>query len=84
MLSGGRLYIPGAEKIIPNLNRLVTAVRQGRLFLISSADAHNSEDAELHDWPSHGLKGTPGAELVAQACAPARLVIPTQKGVARP
>jgi len=35
MLPDGKLYVPGAEKIIPNLNRLVETVRQGRVFLIS-------------------------------------------------
>jgi nicotinamidase-related amidase len=44
MLPGGSLYIPGAEKIIENINLLVDAARQGRVFLISSADAHNPND----------------------------------------
>ena len=79
MLPGGRLYIPGAEKIIPNLTRLVEAVRQGRVFLISSADAHNPDDPELREWPPHCLLGTPGADLLPEACAPSRLVIPNQK-----
>lgn len=78
MLPGGRLYVPGAEKIIPNLNRLVEAARQGRVFLISSADAHNPDDLELREWPPHCLKGTPGADLIAEACAPDRLVIPNE------
>lgn len=84
MLPGGSLYIPGAEKIIANINLLVDAARQGRVFLISSADAHNPNDAELRDWPPHCLKGTPGADLVPQACASPRLVIPNQKGYALP
>ncbi len=32
MLPGGKFYVPGAEEIIPNLNRLVETVRQGRVF----------------------------------------------------
>jgi nicotinamidase/pyrazinamidase len=84
MLPGGRLYVPGAEKIIPNIDRLVEAVRQGRVFLISSADAHNPDDPELRDWPPHCLKGTPGADLVAEASAPSRLTIPNQAGFALP
>jgi nicotinamidase/pyrazinamidase len=84
MLPGGRLYVAGAEKIIPNINRLVEAVRQGRVFLISSADAHNPDDPELRDWPPHCMKGTPGANLVAEASAPSRLTIPNQTGFALP
>ncbi len=78
MLPGGKLYVPGAEKIIPNVNRVVEAVRNGRVFLISSADAHNVDDIELQDWPPHCMKGSPGAELLPEACAQRRLVIPNE------
>jgi len=84
MLPGGKLYVPGAEKIIPYINRLVEAARQGRVFLISSADAHNPDDPEFREWPPHCLKGSSGADLVAEACAPNRLVIPNQGGSALP
>jgi nicotinamidase/pyrazinamidase len=84
MLPGGKLYAPGAEKIIPNLNRLVESARQGRAFLISSADAHNADDAEFRDWPPHCVKGTPGAELIPEARALRYLVIPNQRGFALP
>jgi nicotinamidase/pyrazinamidase len=75
MLPGGKLYVPGAEKIIPNINRLVEAVQQGRVFLISSADAHDPDDPELREWPPHCLKGDPGADLVAEASAPNQLIL---------
>ena len=84
MLPGGKLYVPGAEKIIPNVNRLVEAARNGRVFLISSADAHNADDTELQEWPPHCMKGSPGAELLPEACAPRRLVIPNEAGFAVP
>ncbi len=84
MLPSGKLYVPGAEKIIPNINWLVEAVRSGRVFLISSADAHNPDDAELRDWPPHCMKGSPGADLLPEACAPRRLVIPSLAGFAVP
>ena len=84
MLPDGKLYVPGAEKIIPNINRLVEAVRQGRVFLISSTDAHNSDDPELREWPPHCLKGDPGADLVAEASAPNQLIIPNEAKFAVP
>lgn len=84
MLPGGKLYVPGAEKIIPNLDRLVGAARQGRVFLISSADAHNPGDVELLEWPPHCLQGSPGAALIPQACAPDRLIIPNEKSFVLP
>jgi nicotinamidase/pyrazinamidase len=84
MLPGGKLYVPGAEKIVPNVNRLVDAAREGRVLLISSADAHDSSDAELREWPPHCLKGTAGAELLPEARAARRLVIPNLRGAALP
>ena len=84
MLPGGSLYIPGAEKIMANINLLVDAARQGRVFLISSADAHNANDPELSDWPPHCFKGTPAADLLPEACASPRLVIANQEGFTLP
>jgi nicotinate phosphoribosyltransferase len=84
MLPGGRLYVPGAEKIIPILDRLVEMCRRDHVFLISSADAHKPGDPELSEWPRHCLKGTPGAELVAEARASSALIIPNQAGFALP
>jgi len=78
MLPDGKLYVPGAEKIIPNINRLVDQARQGRVLLISSADAHQPDDPEFLEWPPHCLKGTPGAELVPEARAARLLAIPNQ------
>lgn len=79
MLSGGKLYVPGAEKIIANLNRLVEQARQDRVLLISSADAHQPDDPEFREWPPHCVKGTAGAELIPEARAARRLVIPNQE-----
>src|ERR1700740_1081764 len=84
MLPGGKLYVPGAEKIAGNLNRLVESARQDRAFLVSSADAHSLSDPEFREWPPHCLKGTPGAELIPEARAARCHVIPNQKGFALP
>jgi nicotinamidase/pyrazinamidase len=84
MLPGGKLYVSGTEKILPNINRLVEAVRQGRVFLISSADAHNLSDPELREWPPHCLKGDPGADLVPEASASNQLIIPNEAKFAVP
>lgn len=78
MLPGGRLYVPGAEKTIPNLNRLVEQARQDRILLISSADAHTPDDPEFRKWPPHCVKGAAGAELIPEARAVRQLVIPNQ------
>src|SRR5215469_15450780 len=84
MLPGGKLYVPGAEKIILNLDRLVNLARERRILLISSADAHHPDDPELREWPPHCLKGTPGAELIPEAQAPRQLIVPNQPDFSLP
>ncbi len=66
MLPGGKLYVPGAEKIIPNLQRLVDAARHGEVLLVSSADAHTPQDEEFRQWPPHCVKGTPGQRKIPE------------------
>jgi nicotinamidase/pyrazinamidase len=84
MLPGGKLYVPGAEKIIPNINRLVDQARQGRVLVISSADVHAPNDPEFQQWPPHCVKGTPGAELITEARAARLLVISNERDFALP
>ena len=84
MLAGGKLYVPGAEKIILNLNRLVECARQDRVVLISSADAHSPDDPEFREWPPHCVKGTAGAELIPEARAGSQMVIPNEQNFAFP
>lgn len=66
MLPGGRLYVPGAEKRIPNMRRLVEAVRGEKAFLISSTDQHSPNDPEFQRFPPHCVHGTSGAEIVPE------------------
>jgi len=76
MLPGGKLYVPGAEKLIPNMKRLVDAAREGSVFLAGDADAHSMQDEEFKRWPPHCLQGTPGAQYVPETLTDKVLVIP--------
>lgn len=67
VLPGGNLYVPGAEKLLPNIRRLTDAARQGRVFLVSHGDFHAPNDPEFKIFPPHCVKGTTGAELVPEA-----------------
>lgn len=67
MLPGGKLYVPGAEKSLPNVRRLTDAARQNRVFLVSHGDFHTPDDPEFKTFPPHCVKGTAGAELVPEA-----------------
>jgi nicotinamidase/pyrazinamidase len=67
MLPGGNLYVPGAEKLVPNIRRLTDAARQGKVFLVSHGCFHTPTDPEFKTFPPHCVEGTPGAELVPEA-----------------
>jgi nicotinamidase/pyrazinamidase len=69
MLPGGKLYVPGAEKIIPNIKRLVDEAREGRVLLISSACRHLPNDPEFEIFPRHCVRGTPGERIIPQGLA---------------
>jgi nicotinamidase/pyrazinamidase len=76
MLPGGRLYVPGAEKIIPNIGRLAEAAREGRVFLVSSCDAHTANDPEFEKFPRHCIRGTLGARILAEGMTENALRVP--------
>jgi nicotinamidase/pyrazinamidase len=69
MLPEGKLYTPGAEKIIPNIKRLVDAARAGRVFLVSHACRHGLNDPEFKTFPPHCIRGTPGARIIPEGLA---------------
>lgn len=66
LLPGGALYVPGGEKILPNLKLLVDAARSGRVFLVSSACEHAPDDSEFRTFAPHCIRGTLGAEIVSE------------------
>ncbi|MGA7188454.1 MAG: hypothetical protein WBY66_08160, partial [Candidatus Acidiferrales bacterium] len=51
MKPGGKLYVPGAEKLLPNLRRLTIAAREGRVFLVSHGCIHEANDPEFAQFP---------------------------------
>ena len=69
MLPGGKLYVPGAEKLLPNIRKLTDAARRDEVFLVSHGCFHPANDPEFRQFPPHCLKGTPGAEFVPEALA---------------
>jgi len=69
MLPGGKLYVPGAEKLLPNIRKLTDAARRDEVFLVSHGDFHPANDPEFKQFPPHCLKGTAGAEFVPEALA---------------
>jgi nicotinamidase/pyrazinamidase len=76
LLPGGKLYVPGAEKLLPNVRKLTQAARDGRVFLVSHGCYHTPDDPEFKTFPAHCVKGTAGAEYVPEALADKVLRIP--------
>jgi nicotinamidase/pyrazinamidase len=66
MLPHGKLYVPGAEEIIPNLVKLMALARERDIPVISSADAHSPNDPEFAIWPLHCVVGTPGQRRIPE------------------
>src|SRR5579862_1157119 len=84
MLPGGNLYVPGAEKLIPNLNRLTNAARDGRVLIVGDACVHAPNDPEFEQFPPHCVIGTPGAEIIPETRADRVLFIPNRADAAVP
>jgi nicotinamidase/pyrazinamidase len=84
MLLGGTLYVPGAERLLPNIRRLTDAARQGRVFLVSHGCYHTKEDPEFATFPPHCVKGTPGAGFVAEGLTEKVVTVPNEPSAALP
>jgi nicotinamidase/pyrazinamidase len=73
VLPGGKLHVPGVEDALPAMARLVGAARAAGVVHVASADDHELTDPEISDepdwrstFPPHCLRGTPGAQKVAE------------------
>lgn len=79
MLPGGKLYVPGAEKLIANLRRLTDQARKDRVFLVSDACVHAPDDPEFQRFPPHCVRGTSGAEMIPETVAERFLILPNRR-----
>jgi nicotinamidase/pyrazinamidase len=76
MLPGGKLYVPGAERLLPNIRKLTDAAREGRVFLVSHGCYHTESDPEFKIFPPHCIKATPGSAYVPEALAEKVVTVP--------
>jgi nicotinamidase/pyrazinamidase len=84
MLPHGKLYVPGAEKLLPKLRRLTNAARQGHVFLVSHGCYHVKDDPEFAIFPPHCVKGTAGAAMVPEALTDRVFTVPNEPEAALP
>ena len=60
MFPAGALYVPGAEKLLPAIERLNRYAIEHEIPLVSTMCAHAEDDAEFQQWPPHCVVGTVG------------------------
>jgi len=60
LFPAGSLYVPGAERLIPALERLNHFAGEHGIPLVSSMCAHAEDDPEFREWPAHCVAGTVG------------------------
>ena len=86
MTPGGKLYVPGAEKLLPNIRRLTDAARQGRVLLVSHGCIHAKDDPEFEQFqfPPHCISGTPGAKHVPAALTEKHVTVPNEASAKLP
>jgi len=80
----GNLYVPGAERIIPNLVALMSYAREHDIPVLSSADAHTPDDPEFVIWPPHCVIGTAGQRRIPETQFPDAVIVPHRQGAFTP
>ncbi len=82
MRADGKLYVPDAEQIIPNLRRLTDYAHARRYRIIASADDHVPGHRELsatpdfkQTFPEHCMRGTRGQAKIPETRLKDPLVI---------
>ena len=82
MHADGKLYVPEAERIIPNLKRLSDYAHGHAICVVASADDHVTSDPEISDrpdwrstFPPHCMRGTPGQKKIPETALRDPLVI---------
>jgi nicotinamidase/pyrazinamidase len=80
--AAGRLAVPGAEAILPNLQRLTAHAHATGTRIVATADDHDLGHAEISDapdwtstFPPHCMRGTRGQEKVPETALRAAFVV---------
>lgn len=74
----GKLYVAGAEQIIPNLGRLTAWAQKQNILVVASMDAHREGDEEFQQYPPHCLVGTWGQEKIPETRLAKKIILPNR------
>ena len=76
----GALYVPGADRILPAVERLNRYAAANGIPVLSTTDAHTEDDPEFRDWPPHCVAGTTGQHKPVATLLEQRIVVPNREG----
>ncbi len=62
----GKFENERAEKIIPNIRKLLESARSSEKPVIYVSDSHSESDHEFSIWGKHATSGTEGSEIVPE------------------
>ncbi len=62
----GSLKCDRAQRIIPNLKKLIDNFHKHNLPVIFANDSHLDTDFEMGRWGAHAIEGTEGAEVIPE------------------
>lgn len=81
MRKDGCLYVPDAEKIIPNLKKITQFAKRKNVFVIASADNHKMSDWEIASktFPPHCMYGTKGQKKIPETILSNVIIVPNKK-----
>lgn len=75
----GALYVAGAERILPAVERLNRYAAAHGIRVLSTADSHAENDPEFAKWPPHCIAGTTGQHKASGTLLEKRAVIPNRE-----
>jgi len=86
MVPDGKLYVPDAEAITGNLERLTRHARESGIPRVASVDDHILADPEISDapdyretFPPHCLHGTEGQKKIPATAMRSPVVVPNRR-----
>lgn len=62
----GKLAVPAAESIVPNLKRLTDFAVEHKIPILASVDTHTEDDPEFRQFGKHCVRGSAGQAKLAE------------------